>query len=124
MTDNATSGNNGSAQNSEPKKIRRYLDTVIQARPDDSPQWLIVAIGHDPHVGKRGKFEHKRWTEHPFLWPVQRDEAVAFMARCAPTADVYVCPYLMNTRERAKGNASWHQLVHTMVLNFLLDVMP
>jgi hypothetical protein len=86
----------------------------FQACFDNTAGWLIVAVGHDPYRDERGKYRHRRWSEHPVRWPQQADQAVAAIASQASTADVYACPYLMRDR-RTLGNSVSRVLVHADV---------
>ena len=46
--------------------IRDYLDAII---PADATGWLHVALGRDPHLDERGKYQHRNWTPWSFQWP-------------------------------------------------------
>ena len=48
--------------------------------------------------------------------------AIARIERCARLGDVYVCPYLMHGRKRAKGDAASRKLVHSDVDDGRLDL--
>ncbi len=94
------------------------MDTTLQyfqACFANTEGWLIVAVGREPYLDGNGKYRHKHWTEHPARWPAQADQAVAAIARQAPTADVYACPYLMRDRRRTLGNSVSRMLVHADV---------
>ena len=94
------------------------MDTTLQyfqACFANTEGWLIVAVGYEPYLGDRGKYRHRRHNEYPLRWPAQADAAVAAIAKQAPTADVYACPYLMRDRRRTLGNSVSRVLVHADV---------
>ena len=79
----------------------------------DQKRYLIVAAGRGIFVNKNGKPDWKQREELPFVWPDQRDTVISEIERWAPTADIWLCPYLMRTPKRAKGNSAWRQLAHS-----------
>ena len=97
--------------------VREFLDAITSSVPADpqKKRYLIVAVGRNPYINDKGKYRHHDWDERPFEWPAQADEAVAEIEHWAPLGDVYACPYLMNTKERKKGNAAWRQIIHSDV---------
>lgn len=86
-----------------------FLDMIL---PTAKEGWLIVAVGSGPRLDANGKYCHNSWRETPFHWPQMRDAAVAEIQAHAAHADVYICPYLMKTPQRSKGNAAWRALLH------------
>jgi hypothetical protein len=79
-----------------------------------TPGWLIVATGERPHL-EDGRYAHEKWSERAYRWPAHAAKAVGAIAAAAPSADVYVCPYVMKDKHRLKGNAASRQLVHADV---------
>ena len=55
-------------------------------------------------------------------WPDRADAAIDKIQAEARRGDVYVCPYLMRDRKRAKGNAAGRRLVHSDVDGGRLDL--
>lgn len=96
---------------------RNFLDAILPSVKDG---YLIVAVGSGPHYNGNGKYSHSGWLEKPFFWPNMADAAVSFIQAHAQTCDVWVCPYLMKTAERRKGNATYRALLHCDV-DTLLD---
>jgi hypothetical protein len=88
---------------------RDFLDAILPTVRDG---YLIVAVGSGPHYNGNGKYSHSGWLEKPFHWPSMADAAVAFIQQHAQTCDVWICPYLMKTAQRHKGNAAYRALVH------------
>jgi hypothetical protein len=88
---------------------RDFLDRIL---PTVKSGFLIVAIGHGPFYNSEGKYSHTQWVERPVPWPYGREAAVEMIQEHAPTCDVYICPYLMKTPERKKGNAAYRALLH------------
>jgi hypothetical protein len=92
-----------------PDMTSAFLNTVL---PNQKDGYLITAIGQGPHLDKDGKYCHRKWVEKPFPWPGEAVMAVDYLQYYATTCDVYVCPYLMKTPERKKGNAAYRALMH------------
>lgn len=86
-----------------------FLAAILPTQKDG---WLTGAVGHGGHFNGSGKYEFDRFEPYEFEWPAQRDLAIAHIQKWAPTCDTYICPYLMETRDRIKGNAAWRQIVH------------
>ena len=97
--------------------LRLYLDACI----GDTTGVLHIAIGADPYLTADGKYRHKNWSEHRFVWPAEADDAVREMLQAAAISDVYLCPYLMWANKRAKGAAVGRRIVHADVDNGALD---
>ena len=79
---------------------------------------MHVALGSDPYLNAKGKYDHRSFTPLSFLWPVEEQRAVDWIERSAQRGDVYACPYLMH--DNAEGRAEWnaaggYRLVHTDV---------
>ena len=86
---------------------REFLDAIFASVPNDlDKRYLCLARGNDPYFNAEGKYSHHEWKEKKFLWPSQADDAVAWILQWAPTQDVYMCPYLMKSDERAQGQRS------------------
>lgn len=88
--------------------LREYFSACF----GNTKGWLFAAFGSDPYLTESGKYEHRQWSERSWRYPQHADRVVRAIAEAAPSADVYVCPYLMKSRERAKGNAVSRVLVH------------
>jgi Protein of unknown function (DUF3631) len=50
-----------------------------------------------------------------FRWPTESDNALTYIAKAAPLGDIYMCPYPMRERRRAKGEAAQRVLMHADV---------
>lgn len=94
---------------------REFLDALFASVPPDPDQkrYLCLTRGADPYFNTEGKYSHHEWKEKRFEWPDQADDAAAWIQQWAATCDVYMCPYLMKSAERTKGNAAWRQIVHS-----------
>ena len=103
------------------KIIRAYFDAII---PADATGWLVGAVGYDGHLDEHGKyaFDKDKFKPYAFLWPDRADAAIAYIEAKAPLGDVYVCPYLMRDRKRAKGTAAGRRLVHSDFDGAALDL--
>jgi hypothetical protein len=99
---------------------REYLDVIL---PTVKNGWLTGNVGFGGHYDTSGKYVFDRFPPYAFAWPAQAGEIVDFIQQHAPSADVYICPYLMRTTDRTKGDAVWRQLVHTDVDNGQLDLV-
>lgn len=56
--------------------------------------------------------ESKHMTEQAFRWPQQRDDLITAINR-VKTRDVFICPYPMESDQRAKGNTTALRMLHT-----------
>jgi putative DNA primase/helicase len=99
--------------------LRDYLDVCL-----GDGGVLVVAVGSEPYRNAQGKIVHKHWTETAFDIPDAADKAhreevvdrvVREILQAAAMHDVYLCPYLMRTRKRRKGNSVARTLVHADV---------
>jgi putative DNA primase/helicase len=98
--------------------LRYYLHACY----GDGTGVLVLGVGSDPHLTANGKVKHRHWSESTkFDWPNEADKAVRAIIQAAAMDDAYVCPYLMRTNKRAKGNAVTRMLVHADVDNGSLD---
>ena len=97
--------------------LREYLDALL----GDTPGYLHIAVGRDPYLNDKGKYQHRDWEQTPYDYPAQADEAVNHMLRAAPGADVYVCTSVMRGRTRAKGAAVERTRPHADVDHGRLD---
>jgi putative DNA primase/helicase len=88
-----------------------FLDVITASVPTKG--YLTGAVGYGGHFNPTGKYEFDRFEPFAFEWPDRAGEAVTHIQKHAPTADLYICPYLMKTPERKKGNAIWRQVVHS-----------
>jgi hypothetical protein len=104
-----TTGDEVTIEYSPRDALRDYLDLCL------SDGVLVVAVGSGPYRNDKGKFVHKNWTETPFDWRTEPDQAVREIFSNAMHNDVYVCPYPMRTRKRRKGNSVTRELVHADV---------
>ncbi|MGY4650579.1 AAA family ATPase [Mycobacterium sp. URHB0021] len=101
-------GNGEMPASADADTVRAYLHATL----GDAVGYLITATGTGVHLGPNGKPRHSSWRERPYTWPAQADKAVNAILAAAPHSDVYVCPYVMKDRTRAKGTAVTHTLVH------------
>jgi hypothetical protein len=101
--------------------VRDYLDAII---PADAAGWLVGAVGYGGHLDEHGKyaFDKDKFVPYAYLWPDRADAVIAKIQAEALRGDVYVCPYLMRDRKRAKGNAAGRRLVHSDVDSGRLDL--
>ena len=102
------------AQPSAAELTRDYLARIMPPAKVGKSGFLIVVTANDPYE-ENGKYKHRNWHETPILWPDRAEHALALIEHNAPLGDVYICPYLMKTPHRRKGNAAWRQLVHSDV---------
>lgn len=72
------------------------------------------AIGHGPRRTPSGTYRFDRFEPISFLWPDQADEALARLdeAVAKPDCDLFFCPNLLGTGQRAKNTAVTHRLLH------------
>ena len=54
-----------------------------------------TAIGRDPYLTDKGKYNHRNWRENHCAWPDEAEALARTLAEDATQGDVYVCPYLM-----------------------------
>jgi hypothetical protein len=52
------------------------------------------------------------WTQRFYRWPTEREEAVKDILTDREGVETYICPYLMKTKERAKGNSVSRHILH------------
>jgi P4 family phage/plasmid primase-like protien len=115
---NNTTDQADTAKHNGSDALRDYLDACY----GDSTGVLAVGIGREPYLTAKGKIKFKHWSnETRFTWPAEADQAVRAIVQAAAVDDVYVCPYLMATRKRGKGNSVTRMLVHADVDNGSLD---
>jgi putative DNA primase/helicase len=93
---------------------RTALHDYLTACLGDTEGYLHVAFGSDPYLDN-GKYKHRRWDERAYAWPAEADRAEGEILTASEQSDVYVCPYLMRGRKRAKWAAVAHILVHADV---------
>ena len=95
--------------------LREYLTRITAPVPmdPDKKRYLFVVAGRGIHLNKNGKPDWKQREELPFVWPDQRDTVISEIELWAPTADIWLCPYLMKTPKRTKGNSAWRQSAHS-----------
>ena len=65
---------------------RAYLDACF----GDATGWLCVAVGLKPYRDEHGKYKHDKWSEVAFRWPVQADQAIAYITKSGALGDTYV----------------------------------
>ena len=88
-------------------KLRDYLQVTI----GDTHGYLIVAYTADPYLDSGGGLKHRQRREHAYPWPADAD-AVQRDILDAWKSDVFICPYVMPTRKRAKGEAVARDKIH------------
>ena len=89
-------------------ELTDYFDAILAGTEGH----LCVARGVDPYRDDNGKYKHEQWFERTFVWPKERDTAIAYLGQGADSGDMYVTPYLMREPKRAKGSAVSRVLVH------------
>ena len=97
--------------------LRDYLHETLGG----TPGWLHVSTFTDPYWTAAGKYEHRnpprmRW----WRWPDQAEQAAAHITSQARHGDTYVCPYVLQDKQRVKG-AGARRVAHTDVDHDHLD---
>jgi hypothetical protein len=92
------------------EQMRRYFDTIFR----DGSGWLHLAIGCEPYINAKGKYEFHNFAAISFPWPDPTiNEVIDFLLKESEKVDIYVCPYLMQGDRRAKGMAVDHRWLHS-----------
>lgn len=74
-----------------------------------------TAIGRDPYLTDKGKYNHRNWRENHCAWPDEAEALARTLAEDAAQGDVYVCPYLMWSGNRTPGGVVARILIHADV---------
>ncbi|GAB3487796.1 phage/plasmid primase, P4 family [Flexivirga lutea] len=92
----------------DPAGLEQYLQAIFT----DETGTAFIALGGEPHaVG--GRYKHRSWKERKFGWPRRSARlASAVLAASLAGDDVYICPYLMQGGQRAKGASVARRRVH------------
>lgn len=80
----------------------RYVDHLWGG---DARGFACVGVGSGPYLDENGKYKHRSFGHKFFAWPYAIEAMVAFAARAAHHADVYVTPALRTRRDRQRGSA-------------------
>lgn len=88
------------------------LDLFLEVVYGNRTGHACGGIGRRPYLTEKDKYKHANWREFSFQWPEQRDELVKVVMLGAGDADVYLCPYLRVTGDRAKGSVVERRLIH------------
>jgi hypothetical protein len=79
----------------------------------DQSGWLVIRWGREPYLDKNWNYKHGDSAEFGLRWPDEAEGTLPAILKMAYDGDVYVCPYLRQTRgERKKGDAVSLSLVH------------
>ena len=89
--------------------LKLYCETVF----GDTRGHAHIGIGLGPHLNDEGSYTFKRMVPSHFAWPGEADQMYNEIIRESDTHDVYLCPYLMEGSDRAKGAAVERRLVHS-----------
>lgn len=92
-----------------------HLGDYLKAVFGETEGTAFVAVGSDPYV-HNGRYKHGGWEELSFTWPGESAALERAVTRGVQSgADVYVCPYLMEGRKRAKGAAVERTRIHAHI---------
>jgi len=103
---------------SQADDIADYLTAVTGA----AQGYVYVGVGINPFRNAKDKIRFRAWQEFPFQWPDQADEVLAALLEFSGEHDCYLCPNVMATAERAKGNSAGAMEIHADVDGGLLNL--
>jgi hypothetical protein len=93
------------------KELDPYLDTLYGRKEG----YAILAVGTGPYRDSNDRYKHTSWAETAYQWPAHRDQLLAAIRKVVATADVYLCPELMQTKDRRKGDEVSRRRLHADV---------
>jgi hypothetical protein len=90
-----------SISQTDPAIAAQFLDILFTGQTGQ----MALAVGAQPYRNSTGSYRHKVWVPTWFAYPDEADQAAREITRAATDTDVYLCPYLMPDKTRAKGAA-------------------
>jgi len=94
-------------------QVNDYLDAFFGSEHYDN-SFVVISLSWNPFLdGNKIKW-HDR-VEAPFVWPDEREELITAVLEYAPEADISICPYLMRTEKRHRGNSVARMCAHSDV---------
>lgn len=79
------------------------LRTYLQYLYGPHTGYVHLTVGRDPYLTDSGRYAHRTWEEHSFLYPAGLDDIIDLADEIGDTADVYHRPYVGRSTQRRKG---------------------